>query len=187
MWSKPTQLTALGTARPVRVAYLIDPANCPHELLDAIFREAYSRWGGRRTLIVPATPDGIDDRYVDWLWFFDADVIYSYVPLSDGAVARIHEKYGPAHFKRHERLGITNVTDPGYYRPDLPIATVSSLSTVPAILTRTWGFIERITNLRLLDKFWETDESKFLEENFGFVATSFQPRVAQAHPNFSVV
>lgn len=182
MWSKPTQLTALGTARPVRVAYLIDPANCPHELLDAIFREAYSRWGGRRSLIVPARPDGIDDRYVDWLWFFDADVIYSYVPLSDGVVGRIHEKYGPAHLQRHERLGSTNVTDPGYYRPDLPIATVSSLSTIPTVLTRTWGFLEPITNLELLDKFWDAGQSKFLEENFGFVGTSFQPPVAQAHP-----
>jgi len=79
MWSKPAQLTALGAARPLRIAYLLDPENCPHELLDAIFREAYGRWGGRRTLLVPATPDGIDERYGDWLWFYDADVIYSYV------------------------------------------------------------------------------------------------------------
>ncbi len=184
MWSKPPQLTALGTARPFRVAYLIDPANCPNELLDAIFREAYSRWGGRRTLIVPATPEGIDDRYGDWLWFFDADVIYSFVPLSDEVVGGMHEKYGPAHLKRHERLGGANVTDPGCYRPDLPIAMVSSLSIIPTVLARTWGFIERITNLKLLDRFWDRSESQFLEENFGFVSTSFQPPIAQAHPEF---
>ena len=182
MWSKPAQLTALGAARPLRIAYLLDPENCPHELLDAIFREAYGRWGGRRTLLVPATPDGIDERYGDWLWFYDADVIYSYVPLSDEAVAGVHEKYGPAHLKRHERLRGTSDSDPGYYRPDLPIAAVSSLSIIPTVLTRTWGFIERITNLKLLDKFWDRSESPFLEENFGFLATTFQPTVALAHP-----
>ena len=47
MWSKPTQSCA-GTARPLRVAYLIDPANCTDKLLDAIFAEAYGRWGGPR-------------------------------------------------------------------------------------------------------------------------------------------
>jgi hypothetical protein len=38
------------------------------------------------------------------------------------------------------------------------------------MLTRTWGFVERTTNLKLLDKFWDKSESPFLEENFGFAA-----------------
>jgi len=101
---------------------------------------------------------------------FDADVIYSYVPPWDGAVAGMHEKYGLAHLKRHERLRGTSENDPGYYRPDLPIAAVSSLSIIPTMLTRTWGFVERTTNLKLLDKFWDKSESPFLEENFGFAA-----------------
>jgi hypothetical protein len=37
----------------MRVAYLVELADSPDELLDAIFAEAYGRWGGRRTLIVP--------------------------------------------------------------------------------------------------------------------------------------
>src|SRR5262249_41070205 len=63
MWAKPNQLTTAGTARPLRVAYLIDTDDCPDQLLDRIFAEAYGRWGGRRTLIIPAKPDGIDERY----------------------------------------------------------------------------------------------------------------------------
>src|SRR6476659_1506101 len=54
MWAKPNQLTTAGTARPLRVAYLIDTDDCPDQLLDRIFDEAYGRWGGRRTLIIPA-------------------------------------------------------------------------------------------------------------------------------------
>src|SRR5438045_9261874 len=98
MWSKPTQ-TCTGTARPLRVAHLVDPSNCTDRVLDAIFAEAYGRWGGRRTLIVPATESGIDSRYEKWLGFYDADIIYSYVALNDEAVAFIHEQYGLAHPK----------------------------------------------------------------------------------------
>jgi hypothetical protein len=29
--------------------------------------------------IVPATEHGVDQRFQKWLWFYDADVIYSYV------------------------------------------------------------------------------------------------------------
>ena len=115
MWSKPTQSCA-GAARPLRVAYLIDVAICTDQLLDAIFAEAYGRWGGRRSLIVPATERGIDERYQKWLWFYDADVIYSYVALTDEAVANIHEQYGPAHLKQHG--GINRTSDsPGYFKP----------------------------------------------------------------------
>jgi hypothetical protein len=78
MWEKPSQLTAIGTARPVRVAYIIDPADAPEELFTAIVAEAYSRWGGRHTLIVPGAREGIDPRYAEWLWVYDADVIYSF-------------------------------------------------------------------------------------------------------------
>ena len=46
MWAKPNQLTTAGTARPLRVAYLIDTDDCPDQLLDRIFAEAYGRWGG---------------------------------------------------------------------------------------------------------------------------------------------
>ena len=60
-------LGARGTARPVRVAYLVDVAQCPDQLLDAIIDEAYSRWGGRRTLIIPSVGTGIDPRYEQWL------------------------------------------------------------------------------------------------------------------------
>jgi hypothetical protein len=176
MWSKPAQLNTLAAARPLRIAYLIDPTNCSHELLDAIFCEAYSRWGGRRTLIVPATSDGIDDRYSDWLLYFDADVIYSYVALGDNVVAGIHERYSPAHLKYHD-------SKQAHSRPDLPLAAVSSLSIIPTVLTRTWGFIERITDLKLLNKFWDRTESPFLQENFGFISTSFQPPVADANPD----
>ncbi len=71
-----SKLNIRGTARPIRVAYLVTLEECPNELLDEIFDEAYSRWGGRRTLVVPSTETGIDPRYTQWLKLFDPDRQY---------------------------------------------------------------------------------------------------------------
>jgi len=180
MWSKPTQ-SCVGTARPLRVAYLIDVANCTDQLLDAIFAEAYGRWGGRRTLIVPATERGIDERYQKWLSFYNADVIYSYAALTDGAVASIHEQYGPAHLKQHGGMNQTKDA-PGYFEPDLPILGLSSLSVLPALLSRRWNVLERLTNPQILSKFWDRSESRFLSEIFGFLSDSFQPLAVSGSP-----
>jgi hypothetical protein len=118
-WSKPDP-KCYGTARPLRVAYLIDLTITNGQLLDAIFAECYGRWGGRRTLIVPATADGIDLQYERWLYFYDADIIYSYVHLNGAAVAGIHERYGPAHLKYH-RAPIGRGDAPPRYKPELPV------------------------------------------------------------------
>lgn len=49
MWDKPQHRRIEGTARPLRVAYLVDLGDCPDSLLDEVFSECFSRWGGRRT------------------------------------------------------------------------------------------------------------------------------------------
>lgn len=176
-------LSARVTARPVRIAYLIEIEQSPGELLDAIFDEAYSRWGGRRTLIVPSAKTGIDSRYEQWLKLYDPDIIYSYVALDDGAVQDINEKFCPAylvpHRDRHLRSG-----DPPDYRPSLPFQALSSLSVVPAMIGRNWGPFERVSYLRILDKFFDRSESPFLRENFGFISSSYHNSlVAEAAPD----
>src|SRR4029078_1183052 len=111
-------LTTSGTARSLRVAYLLDPDDCPEALLYSIFSEAYGRWGGRRTLITPAKVDG-NGRFSDWLLHFDADIIYSFVGLADNVVASVHEKYGPAHLVLHSPVGIRQETERNF-RIELP-------------------------------------------------------------------
>ena len=183
MWTKRAQLSATGTSRPVRVAYLIDIADCPDELLDVIFAEAYSRWGGRRTLIVPATADGIDARYGDWLWYFDADIIYSFVALSDEAVAALHERFAPARLVHHEERGVSH-QGARSFAIRLPFESLTSLSVLPVFLSRSWGFGGPPRDVRILDKFWDKSESRFLQENFGFLRASLpNASVATAHPD----
>jgi hypothetical protein len=181
MWAKPNQLTTAGTARPLRVAYLIDTDDCSDQLLDSIFAEAYGRWGGRRTLITPAKPDGIDERYAEWLWYYDADVIYSFVALTDETVTRVHEKYGPAHLVYHKPIG-RQQGEEDYFRIKLPMQGVLSLSVVPALLSRTWGIGERLSDLRIIDKYFDQSRSPFIRENFGFLGDTYQPTTGRSFP-----
>ena len=97
----PKALTSVAVARPLRVAYIIDLDDAPDALFDAILADAYSRWGGRRTLMVPAKSSGVDERYREWLSYFDADIICSFVHLDDNAVADAQERYGPGYLLLH--------------------------------------------------------------------------------------
>src|SRR5262245_60729419 len=171
MWEEPDHRTATAIARPVRMAYLVDLEQCPDRLLDAIFAESYSRWGGRRTLIVPATANGIDERYAEWLRFFDADIIYSFVALCDQVVTDMHERYAPAHLLQH--WDHKAVDQQPAFEIRLPYQALSSLSVLPAFCSRPWGFDGRPRNITVLNKFWDHSESRFLEENFGFLIRSF--------------
>lgn len=167
-----SKLTALGSARPVRIAYLIALDEAPHGLLDAIFDESYSRWGGRRTLIIPTTQTGIDIRYLQWLRLFDPDIIYSYVSLDDSAVAYLNETICPAHLVDHTDRRYSS--DPTDYEPALPWRGLNSLSLVPSLHGRQSSFWERLTNIQVIDQYFDRSESAFLRENFGFIRTSFR-------------
>lgn len=183
MWEKPEHLTVTALARPIRVAYLIDLGDCPDAMLDAVFAEAYGRWGGRRTLIVPATTQGIDARYSDWLGYFDADILYSFVALEDAAVANIQEQYGPAHLILH-RESSANPTLERSFRIELPITGLSSLSVLPMFRGRTWGFDGPPRGVKVLNTHFDRSASPFLEENFGFLSKTFSSgMIGRAHPD----
>jgi hypothetical protein len=83
---------------------------------------------------VPSTVDGIDERYAEWLKYLDVDVIYSFVALSDAAVAHIHERYAPAHRVLHEDWGVKR-GQPRSFSIRLPLRGLPSLSVLPAFLS----------------------------------------------------
>jgi hypothetical protein len=183
MWSKPEQLTSGAVARPLRVAYVVDLDDAPDALFEAISAESYSRWGGRRTLIVPGKRGGVDPRYMEWLAHFDADIIYSFVRLDDAAVADMHERCGPALLTLHTDYGRGG--DGGRsFGVRLPVVSLSSLSVLPVYASRPWSHLGPPQNIKVLTKFWDESESAFLQENFGFVSASFMGgAVAAAHPD----
>ena len=126
---------------------------------------------------------GLTSKNVDSLMpYYDPDVIYSFVALTDETVARIHEKYGPGHLVHHNPIGRTRGEE-GYFRIQLPLKAVPSLSVVPALLSRTWGFGERLSDLRIIDEHFEqSSRSPFIKENFGFLGDTYQPMTGRNFP-----
>lgn len=157
--------------------------NCPPGCLDAVFAECYGRWAGRRSLLVPGTPEGIDQRYDEWLWYFDPDIIYSFVPLTENAVAAVHERFGPAFLKLHKEPRPQK--GPPRFTIDLPVTGLSSLSVLPVYATRSRGLPNQVSKIQVLDKVWDNSSAPFVEENFGFLARSLgnDAYSARQHPS----
>ncbi|GGF62519.1 hypothetical protein GCM10007301_22800 [Azorhizobium oxalatiphilum] len=183
MWENSEHLTISGLARPLRVAYLVDLERDAERILDAIFAEAYGRWGGRRTLVVPVLATGIDSRYLKWLYVFDADIIYSFADLSDEAVAYLHETCGPAHLIKHRELS-AKTGEVLRYDIQLPISSLLSLSVLPAFRARSWGFEGPPRDIKVLETYWDGSDTPFLRENFGFPFISYSnSEIAKKHPD----
>jgi hypothetical protein len=100
MWTSSKIKQAVINARPTRVAYLVpDPPS--HELLDHIFNESISRWGGRPTPIVPADGSHLTDVYWRFLSLWDADIFYSYVDLAEEFHCRLAYRLAPGEILFH--------------------------------------------------------------------------------------
>ncbi len=165
-------MNAYVRPRPMRVAYLVEESEHWQALLGAVFAESFARWGGRFTLIVPCESGAIHPAYAPWLDAYDADIIYSYVDLSDAAVEQIHERFGPAFLVKHQ-FHRGEERDRHAYRPNLPIAPLSALS-VTAIMTRG-DLISAPRPVALVDTHLGTQPSPFLQQNFGCYSQSLSP------------
>jgi hypothetical protein len=88
--------------RPIRVVFLVQDGEHTQIALDGIFADCYYRWGGRFSLIVPCREGRIVEVYWPWLEAYEADIIYSYVPLCSDAVLEIHERVSPGSYKFHD-------------------------------------------------------------------------------------
>jgi len=65
-------------SRPIKVAYLVpfEETDRAHLILDAVFCEAHTRWGGTKTLILPVDADVTQvEHFYNWLAFFDPDFV----------------------------------------------------------------------------------------------------------------
>lgn len=157
-------------ARPVRVAYLLEEGEHAHTILDAVFAECHSRWGGRFSLIVPARAGDPDPLYAPWLSIYDPDVLYAYTELDSPAVGRLRERYGPAFVLRHDAHD-SGERDTRYYRPELPFAMLSSLS-VTLQYARAYAPSSPQPML-IADRLPGVPSDRFIDDNFGTPSDSF--------------
>jgi len=169
MWNVTQPLNAEVSPRPARLAYLV-PKDPSDDLLDALIAESLSRWGGRRTPFIETDGEAITPA--DWalLDLWDADIIYSYVQLSETLENRLYREFAPAELKTHRELGDH---DSSYgYRPDYSgnYSFVSSLSLLPFFARRAQA--EGAALPEVVDTIHYALDDRDIKDTFGFVSIS---------------
>lgn len=163
-----------ATNRPIKIAYLVpyNESALTHLILDAIFYESYTRWGGVYTLIIPVNSGNYSEpNYEPWLEFFDPDFIYTYVTLEDDFVKRIDRLCAPMAFLTHTLHG---GADQNYWRTFLPawdnyFSAVSSMTTVSSPHTQHSFFAHHApeNELSVITQYDARPDDRFVRDNFG--------------------
>lgn len=157
--------------RPVRVAYLVESSEHSDLMLDAIFAECNSRWGGRYSLIIPCQTGAILSAYSQWLETYDPDIIYTYVDLNEAAIQGIHEKYGPAYLIKHETHEKDKKSE-RYWWPSLPFECLTSLVVAPQYAR---AFPQSAPQpMLVIDYLPGYARERFIDNNFGSAYQSFR-------------
>ena len=171
----PKAVEASASNRPVKIAYLVAQDESPenHMTLDGLYYEAYSRWGGAYTLIVPvSSKDFLHPGYDKWLQHYDPDLVYTYVDIDQAFIQRIDSLCTPIAFLKHEfrnhNDGPTKwhayIPQWKYYvRPISSITTLPSPATLPVFLPP----IERERETFIFMQYDMESPNRFLADNFG--------------------
>lgn len=169
MWTDPKPLNAKISSRPARLAYLI-PKRPSDILLDALIAESLSRWGGRRTPFIQTNGRLITPADWAFLDLWDADIIYSYVRLSETMENRLYNRLAPSKIRTHK--GLANHEDARGFRPDYTgnFHFVSSLSLLPFFARRAQA--EGTELPKIVDKEPRAEVDRDLNDTFGFVSNS---------------
>lgn len=166
----------------MRVAFLVEDVEHAHLVLDGIFADCYSRWGGRFSLVVPCVDERIAESYWPWLEAFDPDIVYSYVSLSRADILAVHERLAPSQYKFH-KMGNEPRLDVFGFKPSYEQSALSSMSTIFK-LARHRGRLGNSGSIRVMDSWHGETPSRFLTDNFGTYhysyGTSMYPRDATA-------
>jgi hypothetical protein len=173
VWTTASAKTVIISPRPVRVVYLV-PNPPTHELLDILFNESMSRWGGRRTPIIPTDGRILSENYWNLLEIWDADIIYSYAKLDKEFHDRLAHRLAPASLIAHCRV-------PNDLRPDLRTNTelLRSISVLP-FLARSRSF--KAQNLsEVLDSERYADLPRDLADSFNFASNCHSDRSLNPH------
>ncbi|WP_155085025.1 hypothetical protein [Piscirickettsia salmonis] len=140
-----------------------------HFILDGIFCDAYTRWGGAKTLIIPAL-DGclIDTSYYDWLAFLDPDYIYSYAELSKDTIGKLNTAGNPIKLLSHDSVDDTSRWRsyiPNWHR--LEAQPIKSSSTLLSPLANYKVAGKQVSDNLYITQNYEVEEHRFLPDNFG--------------------
>lgn len=167
--------------RPMKVAFLVpaDESESNHWVLDGIFAESYSRWGGARSLIIPMrNGEPIDSRYETWLSYLDPDFIYSYVDLSPEIIDKLNRLALPISFIRHDGRNLDRWREliPSWSTWIAPIPAASTLTSPYANYSGSQASTPQI----YVNQHPDNSQSRFLPDNFAVGISPHAP--STGHP-----
>ncbi|WP_296224650.1 hypothetical protein [Ralstonia sp. UBA689] len=156
-----------ATARPMRVAYVLENGEDAHAWLDEVIAQCYGRHGGRQSLIVPSMGGGISDGYAAWLKVLDPDVVMLLTYENATAAANVGALLGDTLLAHRQRR-------PGEIenRPALRLETpaLTALSWIPFLKTVS-GFRNQPINF-ILDRYPAWRDDGLIKDNFGTLCDS---------------
>lgn len=167
MWTTTKTRRTQVSPRPLRVAYLV-PLKPSHALLDVLFDEAMSRWGGRRTPVIMTDGSAIDEADWTFLDLWDADIVYSYVTLQDEFHDKIAYCLAPFSIETHRV-----VDEPDDHYSLRPAATglewaLKSVSILPRMARHQE--IRKESIYEVLDMERGSRVERDLADSFGFLS-----------------
>lgn len=160
-----SQRNAEVRTRPIRVAFLVELNDSSQAILTAIFQACFQFWGGRFSLIVPYEKGALRATFLSWLKYYDPDIIYSYVDLSEAEQLRLHEDIYPSYLVRHHDVKAEDGVDPRSWRPSLPVVPLGIATLLPLLARRS--VFGPPSPLKLVTALGDLGNSEFLIDNFG--------------------
>ncbi len=183
------ELEGWGRARPIRVAFLVEETEHAPVMLDGIFADCYSRWGGRFSLIVPCIEGNISESYWPWLEAYDPDLVYSYLTLPDSVILDLHERLSPSDYREHQHLREPRLDLFGF-KPKYDAIPMSSLSTIFK-MDRYRLDTDNGRPIQIVNCWYGESPTRFLTDNLGTYYTSFgtemYPSDASAAADFMTI
>ncbi len=167
-------------ARPLRVAFVVDGADCPADMLDDIFAMSHRAWGGRLWPIVPAERGELAPMYRRLLANSDPDVVYTYCDLTGVQVAWIDRHVHPW-WLGHNNLRPSLGGERPDYQPALGAEPVDATEAIiPAVGSRWYPHFTPTVLTANTSAAWH--HRRWFSRNFGLVHPSSVSESISAWP-----
>ncbi|MEQ6351243.1 hypothetical protein [Ralstonia pseudosolanacearum] len=151
-----------ATARPTRIAYVLENGEDAHAWLDEVIAQCYARHGGRQSLIVPSVGGSISERYAGWLKVTDPDVVMLLTYDNATAAANVGALLGDT-LLEHRQRELGKIEE--HPRVGLETPALTALSWIP--------FLKTVSGIRhqpidcILDRYPAWHDDGLIKDNFG--------------------
>ncbi len=146
-------------ARPLRFLFLVENNAKASNVFDEIFEDAYKRWAGCRTLLVPVENGRIEENYLAWIHWYDPDIIYSYAQLDNSTITELDQRASPISFLKHTTHH--DDSSKSWAKPNYQFQCVTALSILPALKK------EMQPPKSLISAYYDWQDDGFLKDSFG--------------------